>query len=86
MKKQDEGGKLLHGSTAAALSTQTASRTLGNAVYEPPVTTRTGVQTEGGFCAASVINPDREDDSIHASGHEIGGEYDFSNMNDSDWK
>lgn len=53
--------------------------------YQPPVTSRISVETEGGFCAASVVDPDKNNE-IKATGHEIGGTFDFSSSNDEQWK
>lgn len=54
--------------------------------YQPPKTTKTRVETEGGICAASVVDPDKKDESIKATGHELGETFDFSSSNDDQWK
>lgn len=52
--------------------------------YEAPLTTRTQVSLENGFCASSadVKNPDRDNGRIEE--HQVNEDFDFT-FTDQDW-
>lgn len=55
-------------------------------LYETPLVKRTQIETESGFCAASVIDKDKKD-GIKTEGHQQGVTIDASGWeSDNGWK
>ena len=56
-----------------------------NKNYETPFIKRTQVETESGFCAASIIDKDTTK-GIKSTGHEQGEVIDANDWQDEEWK
>lgn len=55
--------------------------------YVPPVTKRTGVETEGGFCSLSTVQDeeDRDNPTISITPQDIGTTSNYDNENDPNY-
>ena len=53
--------------------------------YESPYIRRSQIETESGFCAASIIEPE-EETGIKTEGHEVGETFDASGWKDEEWQ